>query len=274
MVTLAIISIVYAGLVTLVQKDMKKLIAYSSVSHLGFVMLGMFALNPLGLEGSVLQMINHGLSTGGLFLIVGLIYERRHTKEIAEFGGLAHVMPLYATFTLILFLASMGLPLLNGFIGEFMILQGAYSANRVWAYWAVSGVVLGAAYLLWLYQRVFWGKITKEENAHLHDLDARELATLVPLVALCAWIGLYPKPFLDFLHLPAAQIAATVQPDKFAGAVLRAASPAGLPRLPEQSESVVVKPQPPVPALAPPERVETVVVKPSPGSAASPLPSP
>ena len=139
MVTLSIIGIVYAGLVTLVQKDMKKLIAYSSVSHLGFVMLGMFALNPLGLEGSVLQMINHGLSTGGLFLIVGLIYERRHTKEIAQFGGLAHVMPVYATFTLVIFLASMGLPLLNGFIGEFMILQGAYRGNRVWAYWAVSG---------------------------------------------------------------------------------------------------------------------------------------
>jgi len=229
MATLAIISIVYAGLVTLVQKDMKKLIAYSSVSHLGFVMLGMFALNPLGLEGSVLQMINHGLSTGGLFLIVGLIYERRHTKDIAEFGGLAHVMPLYATFTLILFLASMGLPLLNGFIGEFMILQGAYSANRVWAYWAVSGVVLGAAYLLWLYQRVFWGKITNEKNAHLQDLDARELATLVPLVLLCFAIGVYPKPFLEFLHLPAAQIAAIVQPSKFATDVLKAASPGGVP---------------------------------------------
>ncbi len=171
-VALSIIGIVYAALVTLVQKDMKKLIAYSSVSHLGFVMLGMFALNPLGLEGSVLQMVNHGLSTGGLFLIVGLIYERRHTKEIAQFGGLAHVMPVYATFTLIIFLASMGLPLLNGFVGEFMILQGAFAANRVWAYWAVSGVVLGAAYLLWLYQRVFWGKITHEENERLHDLNA------------------------------------------------------------------------------------------------------
>jgi NADH-quinone oxidoreductase subunit M len=279
MVTLAIISIVYAGLVTLVQKDMKKLIAYSSVSHLGFVMLGMFALNPLGLEGSVLQMINHGLSTGGLFLIVGLIYERRHTKEISEFGGLAHVMPVYATFTLILFLASMGLPLLNGFIGEFMILQGAYSANRVWAYWAVSGIVLGAAYLLWLYQRVFWGKITNEENAHLRDLDARELATLVPLVALCFWIGVYPKPFLDFLHLPAAAIAGIVQPERFARAPLQAASPGGLPRLPEETETVVVKPSQPVPPPAPPpELAETVVVKPSPGSTAalpaSPPPAP
>jgi NADH-quinone oxidoreductase subunit M len=219
-VTLSIIGIVYAGLVTLVQKDMKKLIAYSSVSHLGFVMLGMFALNPLGLEGSVLQMINHGLSTGGLFLIVGLIYERRHTKDIAQFGGLAHVMPVYATFTLVIFLASMGLPLLNGFIGEFMILQAAFAANRIWAYWAVSGVVIGAAYLLWLYQRVFWGKVTNEENAHLKDLNTRELATLVPLVVLCFWIGIYPKPFLAFLHGPAQSLAATIQPAKYKGPAL------------------------------------------------------
>jgi NADH-quinone oxidoreductase subunit M len=203
---------------------MKKLIAYSSVSHLGFVMLGMFALNPLGLEGSVLQMVNHGLSTGGLFLIVGLIYERRHTKEISAFGGLAHVVPVYATFTLVIFLASMGLPLLNGFIGEFMILQGAFAANRVWAYWAVSGVVLGAAYLLWLYQRVFWGKVTHEENQHLEDLNARELATLVPLVALCVWIGVYPKPFLAFLHKPAEKVAALVQPEKFGGQTAHAAT--------------------------------------------------
>jgi NADH-quinone oxidoreductase subunit M len=189
-------------------------------------MLGMFALNPLGLEGSVLQMVNHGLSTGGLFLLVGLVYERRHTKEIAQFGGLAHVMPVYATFTLIIFLASMGLPLLNGFIGEFMILQGAYAANKVWAYWAVSGVVLGAAYLLWLYQRVFWGKVTHEENKHLVDLNARELATLVPLVVLCFWIGVYPKPFLAFLHKPVGKVAALVQPAKYGPNTALAASPA------------------------------------------------
>ena len=215
-VTLSIIGIVYAALVTLVQQDMKKLIAYSSVSHMGFIMLGMFCLNPLGLEGSVLQMINHGLSTGALFLLVGIVYERRHTREIAQYGGLAHVMPVYATFTLVLFLASMGLPLLNGFIGEFMILQAAFLANPVWAYWAVSGVVLGAAYLLWLYQRVFWGKITHDENKHLVDLNGRELATLVPLMVLCFWIGLYPKPFLEFLHKPMGQLAQTIQPGKFA----------------------------------------------------------
>ena len=136
----------------------------------------MFCLTPLGLEGSVLQMINHGLSArAGSSSSWASIYERRHTREIAQFGGLAHVMPVYATFTLIFFLASMGLPLLNGFIGEFMILQAAFLANPVWAYWAVSGVVLGAAYLLWLYQRVFWGKITNDENQHLLDLNPREL---------------------------------------------------------------------------------------------------
>jgi NADH-quinone oxidoreductase subunit M len=217
-VTLSLIAIVYAGFVTLVQKDMKKLIAYSSVSHMGFVMLGMFALNPLGLQGSVLQMLNHGLSTGGLFLLVGMIYERRHTKEISQFGGLAHVMPVYATFTLVIFLASMGMPLLNGFVGEFLILQGAYSENPVWAYWAVLGIVLGAAYLLWLYQRVFWGKIDREENRNLVDLNTRELATLVPLVVLCFWIGLYPKPFLAFLERPATKLAQTIQPELFASA--------------------------------------------------------
>jgi NADH-quinone oxidoreductase subunit M len=228
MVALAIIGIVYAGLVTLVQKDMKKLIAYSSVSHLGFCMLGMFALNPLGIEGSVLQMINHGLSTGGLFLVVGLIYERRHTRMIADFGGLAHVMPIYAALTLIIFLASMGLPTLNGFIGEFMILQGAFSVNRTWAYWAVSGIVLGAAYLLWLYQRVFWGNVTNEKNKTLVDLNARELATLIPLVVLCFWIGLYPKPFLAFLEKPAAAIAQVVQPGRFdAQRVRLAVTPVG-----------------------------------------------
>jgi len=295
MVALSIIGIVYAALVTLVQKDMKKLIAYSSVSHLGFVMLGMFALNPLGLEGSVLQMLNHGLSTGGLFLLVGIVYERRHTKEIAQFGGLAHVMPVYATITLIIFLASMGLPLLNGFIGEFMILQGAYAANRVWAYWAVSGIVLGAAYLLWLYQRVFWGKITNEDNRHLVDLNVRELATLVPLVALCFAIGIYPKPFLDFLHGPVNHVAAVVQPGTYAEGAVQAAGPGGPhvertealevrpaggaaaagPGVPQQSETLVVRPSGSAPAPAgPPERSEAVTVRASgaPPTAAAPAP--
>jgi len=240
MVLLSIIGIVYAGLVTLVQKDMKKLVAYSSVSHLGFVMLGMFALSPLGIEGSVLQMVNHGLSTGALFLLVGIVYERRHTKDIAQFGGLAHVMPVYAAFTLIFFLASMGMPLLNGFIGEFMILQAAFLANRLWAYWAVWGVVLGAAYLLWLYQRVFWGKLTNEENRQLKDLSVRELATLVPLAVLCFWIGLYPKPFLEFLHTPAARIAEAIQPGEFAPKAAHApAAPEAVPVTPIAEPAIV-----------------------------------
>jgi NADH-quinone oxidoreductase subunit M len=270
--TLSIIGIVYAALVTLVQKDMKKLIAYSSVSHLGFCMLGMFALNSWGLEGSVLQMLNHGLSTGGLFLIVGMIYERRHTKEIAQFGGLAHVMPVYAALTLIVFLASMGLPLLNGFIGEFMILQGAFAANRVWAYWAVSGVVLGAAYLLWLYQRVFWGQVTNEENKHLSDLNLREVVTLAPLIALCFWIGVYPKPVLAFLHVPLEKIASTVQAGS--SATVRTAGgtapvhATGTSTVGERSEAVTVRPAEPVSgAVAPPERAEAVTVTPSPAPA-------
>src|SRR5262249_15287558 len=177
MMTLSIIGIVYGALVTLMQKDMKRLIAYSSVSHLGFCTLGIFALSPLGLTGSVIQQINHGISTGALFLIVGILYERRHTREIAEYGGISNVMPVYATITMIMFLSSMGLPLLNGFVGEFTILGGTFSQKDIaghsgwfWTAWAVPGVVLAAAYLLWLYQRVFFGTVTNPKNEKLHDL--------------------------------------------------------------------------------------------------------
>src|SRR5262250_2490942 len=166
-IILSLIGIVYGALVCLMQKDMKKLIAYSSVSHLAFCTLGIFALTPNGLAGSVLQQINHGISTGALFLIVGVIYERRHTREIAEYGGLAHVMPRFATVFAIAMLSSAGLPLMNGFVGEFTILQGAFEASRVWAAFAVSGVILGAAYLLWLYQRTMLGQVTNEKNRGL-----------------------------------------------------------------------------------------------------------
>jgi NADH-quinone oxidoreductase subunit M len=213
MVTLSIIGILYGALVSLMQKDMKKLVAYSSVSHLGFCTLGLFALNPLGLSGSVLQQVNHGISTGALFLIVGILYERRHTREISEYGGIANVMPVYATITLIMFLSSLGLPLLNGFIGEFTILQGAFMEDRRWVYWAVWGVVLGAAYLLWLYQRVFFGPITNPKNQNLHDLTPRELATFVPLVILAVWIGVYPKPFFRILEQPVRHLVQTVRKD-------------------------------------------------------------
>jgi NADH-quinone oxidoreductase subunit M len=218
MIGLSIVGILYGALVSLMQKDMKKLVAYSSVSHLGFCTLGIFALSPLGLSGSVLQQINHGISTGALFLIVGVLYERRHTREIAEYGGISNVMPIYATITLIMFLSSMGLPLLNGFVGEVTILWGTFMENWKWAAWAVPGVILAAAYLLWLYQRVFFGPVTNPKNEKLHDLTPREIATFVPLIALALWIGLYPKPFFQILEQPATQISRDVH--ERAGAVV------------------------------------------------------
>jgi NADH-quinone oxidoreductase subunit M len=213
MIVLSIIAIIYGALVSLMQKDMKKLVAYSSVSHLGFCTLGIFALTPLGLSGSVLQQINHGVSTGALFLIVGILYERRHTREIAEYGGISNVMPVYATITMIMFLSSMGLPLLNGFVGEFTILQGTFVENWKWGAWAVPGVVLAAAYLLWLYQRVFFGPVTNPKNEKLHDLTPREVLTFVPLIIMAFWIGLYPKPFFQILEQPVNQLVQTVRPD-------------------------------------------------------------
>jgi NADH-quinone oxidoreductase subunit M len=210
MVTLAIIGIVYGAMVTLVQKDMKKLIAYSSVSHLGFVMLGIFALNMAGIQGAILQMVNHGISTGALFLLVGIVYERRHTRMIADYGGLARPMPVYATYFMIMALSSMGLPLLNGFIGEFTILQGAFARNFWWAFSAATGIVLGAAYLLWLYQRVFFGEVTQPANASLPDLSMREQLTLAPLVIMAFWIGLYPRPFFDLVRAPSENIVRAV----------------------------------------------------------------
>jgi NADH-quinone oxidoreductase subunit M len=215
-VVLSIIGIVYGALVTLVQKDVKKLIAYSSVSHLGFVMLGMFALNPMGLRGSVLQMINHGISTGALFLLVGIIYERRHTREISEYGGLAKQMPMYATLFLIAALSSMGLPALNGFIGEFTILLGAANRSIVWAVFAGLGIVLGAAYLLWLYQRMFWGPLDNPANQKLPDLNRREFLTLLPLVALMVWIGIAPKIFFETIEKPVDYIVQKVDPSYYA----------------------------------------------------------
>ena len=214
---LSIVGIIYGALVSLMQQDWKKLIAYSSVSHLGFCTLGIFALNPNGIAGSVIQQINHGISTGMLFLVIGVIYERRHTREISEFGGVAHVMPKYAVVFAFAMLSSAGLPLLNGFIGEFTILQGAFEANRVWAAFAVTGVILGAAYLLWLYQRTMLGQITNSKNIHLADLNPRELAVFLPLIAWAIWIGIYPKPYFDILEKPVAQIVERVRPGYFAG---------------------------------------------------------
>jgi len=215
-VVLSLIGIIYGALVSLVQKDMKKLVAYSSVSHLGFVMLGMFALNPMGIGGSVLQMINHGISTGALFLLVGMIYERRHTRMIADYGGLAKQMPVYAAMFLIAALSSMGLPALNGFIGEFTILLGAANSTAfgtmTYAVIAAIGIVLGAAYLLWMYQRVFWGPLDNPENAKVSDLNGREVGMMLALVALMVWIGLYPKPLFDIIEKPVAYVVQKVEP--------------------------------------------------------------
>jgi NADH-quinone oxidoreductase subunit M len=211
-VLLSIIGIVYGSMVAMVQKDMKKLVAYSSVAHLGFCMLGFFALNMAGMQGGILQSINHGLSTGGLFLLVGIVYERRHTRMIADFGGLSSQMPIYAMLFMVILLASIGLPLLNGFIGEFTILTGAFLTNWRWAAWASLGVILGAAYMLWLYQRVFFGELTHEENKELEDVNWREILTLAPLIALCLAIGLFPKPFFDMTAKSAEKIVAAVNP--------------------------------------------------------------
>jgi NADH-quinone oxidoreductase subunit M len=215
-IVLSLIGIIYGAVVCLMQKDMKRLIAYSSVSHLGFCTLGIFALTPQGLSGSVLQQINHGISTGALFLIVGVLYERRHTRLISEFGGLATPMPNFAAIYLIVSLSSLGMPLLNGFIGEFTILQGTFVVSKAWAAWGSLGIVLGAAYLLWLYQRTMFGPVTHEVNKSLPDLNLREYAVLLPLVALAFWIGIYPKPFFAYIEKPVQRIVQQVNPNFYA----------------------------------------------------------
>jgi NADH-quinone oxidoreductase subunit M len=210
MVALSIVGIIYGALVALAQSDWKRLVAYSSVSHMGMVMLGMFALTPVGITGSIVQQLNHGISTGALFLIVGIVYERRHTREISEYGGLSKVMPVFAAIFLVMTMSSIGLPALNGFIGELLILQGVYVVSKVWAGVAAAGIVLGAAYMLWLFQRTMFGKIDNPANAGLKDLDARELATFVPLVALAIWIGIYPAPVLRRLESSVARVTVRV----------------------------------------------------------------
>jgi NADH-quinone oxidoreductase subunit M len=220
LLVLSVIGIVYGALTAMAQQDVKQLVAYSSVSHLGFVMLGVFCLNPNGLSGGLLQMVNHGISTGALFLLVGILYERRHTKRIADFGGIASSMPLYATIFVIVTMSSIGLPALNGFVGELMILIGSVELALQGWHWmvlvafAASGVVLGAAYMLWMTRRVLFGPVTHRENERLSDVKpfGLEFWSLAPLVALCFWIGLYPKPFLAVLDAPVAKLVAVMDP--------------------------------------------------------------
>jgi NADH-quinone oxidoreductase subunit M len=257
-VALSLVGIVYGSLVAMVQPDMKKLVAYSSVAHLGFVMLGFFALNHAGLQGGMLQSINHGLSTGGLFLLVGIVYERRHTRMIADYGGLSGIMPIYATLFMIILLASIGLPMLNGFIGEFTILQGAFLANWRWAGVGALGIVLGAAYMLWLYQRVFFGEVKHDENKGLKDVNLREILTLAPLIVFCFWIGLYPKPFFEMTAASTGKIvtAVTVAARKGEAAKVAAASsvPASAPVLPAAVMIPAAPPAAPAPGTTPAEK--------------------
>ena len=218
---LAVIGILYGAMVSYAQKDVKKLVAYSSVSHLGFVMLGLFAINLQGIEGGILQMINHGISTGALFLVVGMIYERRHTREMDAFGGLWKVMPVYAVLTLIVVLSSMGLPGLNGFVGEFTILLGAFGSkvlNNPWfAALAAIGIILAAVYLLYMFNKMFLGPVDKDENRKLFDLNLREIVTLAPLLILIFWIGLYPSPFFNLMEASVTKLVETIQVAAMAG---------------------------------------------------------
>jgi NADH-quinone oxidoreductase subunit M len=197
---LAVIGIIYGALLSIVQKDMKKLVAYSSVSHLGFVVLGIFALTQEAVQGAVLQMVNHGLSTGALFLIVGMLYERRHTKEISEYGGLLKVMPVFGAIFIIICLSSIGLPGLNGFVGEFLILLGSFNSPNLHSYlytiFSATAVIFAAIYLLWLYQRVMMGPIENEKNRDLKDASKLELYTLIPILVFVVWIGVQPNTFL------------------------------------------------------------------------------
>jgi NADH-quinone oxidoreductase subunit M len=203
---LSVIAIIYGAYMAFAQTDFKKLIAYSSVSHMGFVTLGIFALNLQGMEGGILQMLNHGVSTGALFLAVGVIYERTHTRLIADYGGIAARVPVYATFLLVITLSSIGLPGTNGFIGEFTILLGAFMHGKIYAVIASLGIILGAGYMLWLYQRVAFGKITNPHNEHLSDMNMREIVAALPLVVLVFYVGLYPNALFGVMHASVANL--------------------------------------------------------------------
>jgi NADH-quinone oxidoreductase subunit M len=228
---LAVVGIVYGALVAMVQKDMKKLVAYSSVSHLGFVMLGLFAFNVQGIQGGILQMVNHGISTGALFLLVGILYERRHTRLISEYGGLFQVVPVYATVFLIVALSSLGLPGLNNFAGEFLVLVGAFQSMRGFTVAATVGIVFAAVYMLWMFQRVMFGTVGNEKNRRLPDMNAREAAYMFPLLLFVFWIGLHPQTFLRKTEASVTAIVARMEEKRQAALAGRPQGETALARL-------------------------------------------
>jgi NADH-quinone oxidoreductase subunit M len=225
--SLAVIGIIYGALVAMVQKDIKKLVAYSSVSHLGYVMLGLFALTIQGVEGAIFVMLAHGLSTGGLFLIVGMLYERRHTRMIADFGGLAKQVPLFTAIFMIVTLSSIGLPGLNGFVGEILVLVGTFTSDsmnhaKAFTALATTGMILGAVYMLWMFRRVMFGPLEREENKSIKDLGTRELAVLIPILIFIVWMGVYPRPFLRKMDVSVAAFVERVKVTRRANAELAA----------------------------------------------------
>ena len=227
---LSMVAVVYTSLVALVQDDMKKLIAYSSVAHMAFVTVGLFVFNQQGIEGAIITMLSHGVVSGALFLCVGIVYDRLHTREIARYGGLAKNMPVYAAFFMLFTMASVGLPGTSGFVGELLVFIGAYETASIVAFVMLSGIILGAAYMLYLYRRVIFGTLEKAELKSMRDLTLREVAIMAPLAAVVLWMGIYPKPFLDPLHAPVAAIMARVDraapPTQQVVARVRPAAPA------------------------------------------------
>ncbi|MFZ5519498.1 MAG: complex I subunit 4 family protein [Candidatus Zhuqueibacterota bacterium] len=248
---LAVIGIVYGACLALAQSDLKKLVAYSSISHLGYVMLGLFAMTPEAVEGAILQMVNHGVSTGALFLLVGMIYERRHTREIADFGGLAYRIPVLSVAFMIITLSSVALPGTNGFVGEFLILLGSFKS--AWAFYSInhetfrlilmvfatSGVILGAYYMLWMVQRVFFGPLKNEKNKDLKDLSFREMIVLLPFIIAVFWIGLYPKTCLDKMHTSVEHYIAAYQPEILQQELVKKAEPIEHEEEPQPAEHQV-----------------------------------
>ncbi|MGA7613884.1 MAG: NADH-quinone oxidoreductase subunit M [Thermoanaerobaculia bacterium] len=240
LLVLSVIGIIYGALVAWVQPDMKKLVAYSSISHLGFCVLGIFALNQAAMTGSVLQMINHGLSTGALFLLVGVIYDRRHTRMMDDFGGMAKVMPVYATLMMVAVLSSIGLPGLNGFVGEFLILSGSYQTVPVYAIIAASGVILAAIYLLWMMQKVFFGPVTHEENRHVPEIAWNEVLAVAPLMIFIVWIGIHPNTFLSKIEPSVEKLMVTVHTPRATGQIEVARHAVPAPPVPTAAEAALL----------------------------------